>query len=147
MSADPEHSSLERSQPRNEMPERDAGSAWHRLRRLMTTRIWPGFNLVELGIVVGVVGVLAAVAMPEYADYPARARAHAALDELKPLKGAVEECAKKRRSLAGCSQATVGVPPAPQPDRYKFLYPTVMVEDGVVRAQARSLYAGKVDVI
>jgi type II secretory pathway pseudopilin PulG len=147
MSTDPEQPTPEKSQPSNEIPRRKVDSAWGMLRRLMTRRIWPGFNLLELGIVVGIMGLLAAWVMPEYADYPARARAHAALDELNSLKAAVEECAKKGRSLIGCSQANVGVPSAPHPDRYKYLYPAVTVEDGVIRAQARSLYSDKVDVI
>ena len=41
-----------------------------------------GFTLVELMIVIAIIGILAAVAMPAYQDYMARAKFGAALAEL-----------------------------------------------------------------
>lgn len=50
-----------------------------------------GFTLIELMIVVAIVGVLAAVAIPVYQDYVARAQVHRAYAELAAYKTSVEE--------------------------------------------------------
>ena len=49
-----------------------------------------GFTLVELMIVVAIIGILAAIAIPQFAAYRARAFNSASLSDLKNFKTAME---------------------------------------------------------
>jgi type IV pilus assembly protein PilA len=54
-------------------------------------RMQQGFTLIELMIVVAIIGILAAVALPAYQDYTARAQMTEALNLAGGQKGAVSE--------------------------------------------------------
>jgi len=57
----------------------------------MTRSIQKGFTLIELMIVVAIIGILAAVALPAYQDYTIRAKVVEGISLASSAKSAVEE--------------------------------------------------------
>jgi type IV pilus assembly protein PilA len=53
-----------------------------------------GFTLIELMIVVAIVGILAAIAIPQYQQYVTRARWTSVWTEIAPVQTAVGECSQ-----------------------------------------------------
>ncbi|GGI85489.1 pilin [Legionella impletisoli] len=71
-----------------------------------------GFTLIELMIVVAIVGILAAVAIPAYQDYTIRARVTEGLNLASAAKLAVSETAISNNALPATQAATGYVSPA-----------------------------------
>lgn len=61
-----------------------------------------GFTLIELMIVVAIIAILAAIAIPQYQNYVARSQVTRGASELGALKTAAEDCIVRGVDLAAC---------------------------------------------
>ena len=59
-----------------------------------------GFTLIELMIVVAIIGILAAVALPQYQTYTGKSQAGRVMSELAALKTAVDSCVQSNQVAA-----------------------------------------------
>ena len=74
-------------------------------------QVQQGFTLIELMIVVAIIGILAAIAIPAYQDYTIRAQVSEGLSLSGGAKAAVTEYYQDRGTLPG-TNAVAGLPAA-----------------------------------
>lgn len=71
-------------------------------------KVQQGFTLIELMIVVAIIGILAAVALPAYQDYTAKAQAAEAINLIGGLQTPVSEgCAQDATTLPDITKLTI----------------------------------------
>ena len=102
-----------------------------------------GFTLIELMIVIAIIGILAAIAIPQYQNYITRSQASRVMGETSQIKTAVETCILDGRTAAVIHSgtpaagqvATTCVTGATQPNLLGAAttvaagYPTVTIND------------------
>ena len=61
-----------------------------------------GFTLIELMIVIAIVGILAAVALPSYTNYTKRAKFSEVINATQAVRGAIDSCYQTSADLTVC---------------------------------------------
>ena len=68
---------------------------------MKTTKVQQGFTLIELMIVVAIIGILAAIAIPQYQNYIARSQFTRVMSDAGIMKTTVETCMLSGRTVVG----------------------------------------------
>jgi type IV pilus assembly protein PilA len=69
-------------------------------------RVQQGFTLIELMIVVAIIGILAAIAVPQYQNYVTKARWADLNTATAPFKQAISQCLQENNgTVASCDSA------------------------------------------
>lgn len=80
----------------------------------MKAQMQKGFTLIELMIVVAIIGILAAIALPAYQDYTKRSKMAEVVGFMSSARVAVAETYSTTNTLTGIDNAKAGLAPSTQ---------------------------------
>jgi len=78
------------------------------MKNMKVNHAQKGFTLIELMIVVAIIGILAAIAIPQYQDYIARSQVTRAVGEVNALKTAAEAAILQGQTIVSKASPATG---------------------------------------
>ncbi|MDP3874661.1 MAG: prepilin-type N-terminal cleavage/methylation domain-containing protein [Methyloversatilis sp.] len=98
-------------------------------------KVQQGFTLIELMIVVAIIGILAAIAIPQYQDYTVRAKISSVLASVGAVKTAVGICIQEQGGDAtNCNGGSNNIPSTLSTNEIK----SIAVAAGVITITLKS---------
>ena len=103
----------------------------------MNAKIQQGFTLIELMIVIAIIGILAAVAIPAYQDYTARAQVAEGFSLAEGLKVSVSDLWSNTGQFSGATNGVNGFPTAAASVKGKYVQ-SVSITNGVIQVNMKA---------
>jgi type IV pilus assembly protein PilA len=95
-----------------------------------------GSSLIELMIVIGIMGILTAIALPCYQNYTARARFAEIISATEPFKIAIAIALQTGANIEELSSGKTGIPASPNPTKNLA---SIKVKNGIITATGSQL--------
>ena len=114
------------------------------MTHMLMKKAQQGFTLIELMIVVAIIGILAAIAIPAYQNYVKKARFSEVLSIGDTYKATVALCYQEKGDKAGCDAGTNGIPAAAATDN---LEAGMTVDEGVITMTGTAAAGGYTSIL